>query len=272
MSVIAISAQIGSRANELGRLAAGELGYRFMSGEDLYAETSRRYRVTPEQLLILDERTPHFWERASADIQSFAAFYRATLLAELARDRLVAVGRAVAHVMPHVGGGVRARVVAPFEARVKQVAIEEKLTPAAAERRVQHYDREVKARIQSVSGIDLDNPSLYDLVINTSVMPIEVLAGSLAALCRQLDERGDQSRWELLRDASIAQQVRAALMAHPKIRDAQIVVTCTRGAVQLNGSSLVPPWDELVHGVARQVEGVASVEVAAEEPPIPPRG
>ena len=271
MAVIALSQQIGSRGLELGRRAAQDLGYRFMSGDDLYAATSQRYQVTPEQLLILDERTPHFWERAKTDTQSFAAYYRATVLAEFAVGNLVAVGRAVAHVLPQVGCGVRGRVVAPFEARLKQVAIEEKLAPAAAERRVLHYDREVRARIQSISNIDIDDASLYDLVINTANHPMDALATTLTTLARQIDGCTDSGQWQQLTDAAIAQQVRAALLAHPKIRDAEIVVTCTRGVVEMSGAGLVPPWDELVHSVARQVEGVAAVNVAADEPPMPLR-
>ncbi|HEY6395494.1 MAG TPA: BON domain-containing protein, partial [Candidatus Binataceae bacterium] len=71
-----------------------------------------------------------------------------------------------------------------------------------------------------------------------------------------------------LRDAATAAQVRAALLAHPKIRNAQIAVQCASGVVQLNGPGLVPPWDKLVNEVARGVEGVVAVEVAAEEVPI----
>ncbi|HEY6419197.1 MAG TPA: cytidylate kinase family protein [Candidatus Binataceae bacterium] len=271
MAVIAISQQIGSRGLELGRRVAEELAYHFMSGDDLYAATSQRYSVTPEQLLILDERTPHFWERAKTDTQSFAAYYRATVLTEFARGNLVAVGRAVAHVLPQVGCGLRVRVVAPFESRVNLVALEEKLAPAAAERRVLHYDREVRARVQSISNIDIEDASLYDLVINTANQPLEFLATTLTTLARKIDGCADSGQWQEIRDAAITQQVRAALLAHPKIRDAEIIVSCTCGAVRMSGPGLVPPWDELVDGVARQIEGVASVNVAADEPPMPLR-
>ena len=40
------------------------------------------------------------------------------------------------------------------------------------------------------------------------------------------------------------------------------------GVVRVSGPGLVPPWDDLVIGVAQTIEGVASVEVGAEEAPI----
>jgi osmotically-inducible protein OsmY len=71
-----------------------------------------------------------------------------------------------------------------------------------------------------------------------------------------------------MRDAAIAAEVHAALIAHPKIRDAQVAVNCSSGAVRVSGPGLVPPWDDLVIGIAQTIEGVASVEVGAEEAPI----
>jgi hypothetical protein len=41
MAVIAISQQIGSRGVALGELAAKELGYRFLSAEQLLSQTAR---------------------------------------------------------------------------------------------------------------------------------------------------------------------------------------------------------------------------------------
>jgi hypothetical protein len=76
--------------------------------------------------------------------------------------------------------------------------------------------------------------------------------------------------WERLRSESHRYLAyNAALLAHPKIRDAQISVACRAGTVQLSGTGLVAPWDQLVCGVARTIDGVTAVEVGAEQPPMP---
>jgi cytidylate kinase len=121
MAVVAITQQLGSRGEDLGRIIAESLSYRFLSQRDLWEETARRYQVTPEPLLILDERKPHFWERSNNDARRVQAFYRAALLTWFAQDRVVAVGRAVAHVLPAVGYGLRVHVVAPLEERVNRL-------------------------------------------------------------------------------------------------------------------------------------------------------
>ena len=80
MAVIAISQQIGSRGAVLGELAAKELGYRFLSGEQLIAQTATRFNVSAEQMKWFDVHTPHFWDRQKSDGPRFAAFYRAVWL------------------------------------------------------------------------------------------------------------------------------------------------------------------------------------------------
>ena len=267
MAVIAISQQIGSRGIELGELAARELGYQFQTGEQLIAETARRFNVSAEQMKWFDVHAPHFWERKT-DSSRFAAYYRAVFLQLAAQDRIVVAGRGSSHFLPNGGCGVRVRTMAPAADRAKHVANEEKLAPAAAEKRVRDFDIEVKARIQSLFGTDIDDPAVYDLVINTSRLPLPVHANMLAVLATNIDNEKNPERAKCMRDAAIASQVHAALIAHPKIRDAQMSVDCSAGRVRVSGPGLVPPWDDLVVGVARTVEGVASVEVGAEDDPI----
>src|SRR5215470_10071306 len=187
MAIVAITQQLGSRGEDLGRIIAESLSYRFFSQRDLWEGTARRYQVTPEQLLILDERKPHFWERSSNDVRRFQAFYRAALLTWFAQDRVVAVGRAVAHILPAVGYGLRVHVVAPLEERVKQIAGEENLDLASAQKRTLHHDREVRARVQSVSNVDIEEPTIYDLVINSNCHPLESLAACVIELTRKIE-------------------------------------------------------------------------------------
>jgi cytidylate kinase len=267
MAVIAISQQIGSRGIELGELTARELGYRFQSGEQLIAETAKRFNVNADQMKWFDVHSPHFWERKT-DTGRFAAYYRAVFLQEAAQDRIVVAGRGSSHFLPEGGCGIRVRTMAPVADRIKQVAREEKLAAGAAEKRVRDFDTEVKARIQTLFGQDIEDPAIYDLVINTARLSLASHANTLAALATHIDSESSPDRTKCMVDAAIAAQVHAALVAHPKIGDAQMSVNCSAGCVRVSGPGLVPPWDNLVIGVAQSVAGVASVEVGAEDDPV----
>ncbi len=269
MAVAVITQQIGSRGGEIAELAARELGYRLLTGQELVAETSRRYKITPEQLLVVDERTPHFWERLRTDTNRFVAFLRAVLLKELVGDRLIVVGRGSAHHLPQSGCGLRVHVIANLDDRVARVAADEKLSRGAAEKRVRDYDHEIRRRVQTVCSLDVEDPDVYAMVLNSSWMSVEVAAAALAGAAREIDTRATAEDWQKLRDSAISAQVRAALHAHPQLNSSQIEIECASGAVRVYGPGLVPPWDGLTDQVVRQVEGVASVEISADSASMP---
>jgi len=271
MAIITLTQHLGARGFALGRLTAERLNYRFLTADELIARTSKLYKVTPEQLVIVDERRPHFWERLKTDTERFVAFFRAVVLKEMAKDGLVIVGRSVAQIMPEFGCGLRVRLVGPFKARAAEIGSEEQLAPPVAERRVRDYDREMRARIQTLTGVDIDDPANYTVTVNSFALPLEMLAAGLSTLALEIDRAARPEQWAHMRDAALAAEVRAALMLHPKIGHAPLEVQCADGAVQINGPGLVPPWDDLVNVVVRELEGVKSVEVMAEEQPIPVR-
>ncbi len=271
MAIIAMTQHIGTRAVELGQLTAKLLDYRFLTTEELYAELAQRYNVPAPQMVIIDEQRPHFWQRLKADTQRIAAFFRAVVLKEMAADHLVVVSRSVTHQLPRCGCGIRVRLVGPLEDRVKAVAAEENLNPAAAERRVRDYDRELRARIQTLFNVDLDDPTNFDLTLNTYGLPLAIQAKMLAEAALDIDQSVRAENWQAMHDAALAAEVQAALMLHPKIGHAPLQVNCTAGRIQVNGPGLVPPWDGLIHDVAGQVEGVRAVEVLADEQPMPVR-
>ncbi len=265
MAVIAITQHLGLRGTELARITAEQLDYRLLTSDELVSAASRTYNVPADALAIVDERRPTFWMRFKTDTKRFSACFRAVVLKEMARDRLVVIGRSVAQILPDIGCGVRTRLCGAIERRTQLVAAEEKLTPALAEARVRDYDREVRARIQTLFGIDIDDPSNYNLVLNVFALPLESSAKLLAAFAAEVDRAATAEQWVQMRDAALAAEVRASLVNHPKLGNAPFRVQSFRGAVQVTGMGLVPPWDELVREVVRTVPGVKSVRVTNRE-------
>ena len=129
----------------------------------------------------------------------------------------------------------------------------------------------MKARALSLYSFDIDDPRIYDLVLNTSVLPIDTMVETLRACAEKIDASLDGRGLQELRDAAIAAQVRAALLSHPKFGHADINVDCVLGAVRMNGPGLVAPWDDLARKVAAEIEGVKSCDIGANDPPMPLR-
>src|SRR5262249_51417060 len=122
--------------------------------------------------------------------------------------------------------------------------------------------------VQTLFNYDLDEPANFSLVLNTFAIPLGIAASMLGSLALEMDRGARPEQWSHVRDAALEAEIRAALMLHPKIGHAPVDVQCAEGAVHINGPGLVPPWDDLVNDVVRQVAGVVSVEVIADEPPV----
>jgi hypothetical protein len=272
MAVIAIAQQIGSRGLELGGLVAAKLHYPLLGPEELASELSRDYKITPELLSLFDERQPGWWERLTTDSARVGAFFRAVIMKHISLCDVVVVGRSTPFMIPPDSRhGLRVRAIAPLNARVREVMRDEKLEAVAAERRVRHYDQEVRARIQHTLGVDLEDHSRYDLIVNTAARPLSWFASTIVELAAAIDREADPHSIQSLKDACMAAQVRAALFAHPKMGHAPIDVEVRSGAVVLKSAALVPPWDELAASVVRRVPGVIRVDLQIDEPPMPLR-
>jgi cytidylate kinase len=272
MAVVAIAQQIGSRGLELGKLVAAQLEYPLKGPADLTAEAAREYQCTAEEINLIDERQPGWWERLTADSERIGVYFRAVVMKQLSLCDVVVVGRSIPLMIPpETRHSLRIRTVAPFSSRVREVMREEKLESAAAERRVRHYDQEVRARIQHSLGVDLEDDSRYDLIVNTAAWPLNWFASMIIEFAGAIEREADTASRQALKDACLSAQVRAALFAHSKIGHAPIDVETRAGVVVLKSAALVPPWDELATSIVRRVPGVVQVELQIDEPPMPLR-
>jgi cytidylate kinase len=272
MAVVTIGLQIGSLGLELGRLLAQELRYQFVSPPEIIAEAARRYQLKPEQFQLVDERQPRFWERLRTDSIRISAYFRAVALESAAAGNAVIVGRSIPSLIPNgTREALKILAVSPVKTRIEQVMRSEKLDATAAERRVHHFDQEMRSWISLMQGMDIDDPANYDLVVNTGLRPLPQIAASVIALVKPIEQASDAISRQAVTDLCTSAQVRAALMAHPKIGHAAITVETEQGVVTLRSSSLVAPWDDLAVAVVRQVKGVKDVRLEVEVPPPPLR-
>jgi hypothetical protein len=149
---------------------------------------------------------------------------------------------------------------------MKRVMDAERLSARQAEHRIRESDREVQMRVRKMLGVDVEDPQLYDAVLNTTSAPLDTLATVTIDLARAVAKSCSANSRHLLNDAYLTSQLRTALIAHPKIGRAPIEGTCSRGAVTITGESSVPPWVRdlvvVACGVGAKFEPVATPTTA----------
>jgi osmotically-inducible protein OsmY len=114
--------------------------------------------------------------------------------------------------------------------------------------------------------VDLKDPGLYDIHINTAVLSRAAAVQMLADLARQPDFAATDTGRQLVADRALASQVEVALAGHPDLRRRAINVESRQGAVTLELSSGADP--DVARTVAQGVPGVESVSLRTAEIPI----
>jgi cytidylate kinase len=179
---VALSRLPGAGAAEVGRRAAALLDYGFF-GIEIVDRIARELGVQHRLVAGLDERVRTVIERYVADAFQSRPFtetdYQRALVRTIAtlgeRGRAVILGRGAPYVLSP-SRALRVFVVAPREARVARVAREEGLSAAEADERLAQRDAERLRFLRHDFGVEPDDPTLYDLVVNTETLGIETSA------------------------------------------------------------------------------------------------
>lgn len=258
MSIVAISESAGSLGPEIGRALASALGYQFADRE-IIAKAAESYGEGVTELTHATQEKPTLWERLTHSQQRYVAYIESTICEIAARDNVVLVGLASTIVLGRVPHTLRVRTNAPQGVRADRVGHHLGLAREAAADYVRQADRERAARVRFLYHVDWDDPSLYDLVLNTERL-------SAATAVRMIREALADERFESrppgrrsMMDLSVMTQIKAVLMANPMTKPRLISVTCEDGTVSLTGIVSTEAEQTAVLATAAGIPGVAVV-------------
>jgi cytidylate kinase len=272
MAIIIVSHQMGAGGPEIGMALSQRLGYRYVD-QELLLDAARRYGLAEERLSHLDESKPTFFERFDVETRLHITVLQSTLLELAEQDNAVFVrggGQCLLRGIPHV---LRARIIAPFEHRVKQwirrVAAMTGETPSqrAAQDFVRRDDTEKSGRMRYLYEVDISDPMLYELIVNTEMLRHEAVVEMIERVVRRPEMATTPEGQRLVASRALAARVQVALGRDSETRGSKITVEAHEGVVTLEGVSGL----ERAVEVARAVPGVREVRSQQVEiPPMPP--
>src|SRR2546425_3076488 len=272
MAIIVVSTQMGAGGPEIGMALGQKCGFRYVD-QELLQDAGRRYGLAEERLSHLDESKPTIFERFDAETRHHITVLQTTLLELAELDNAIFMrggGQWLLRGVPHV---LRIRIIAPFEHRVKQwikrTAEMTGETPnqRAAAELVRRDDTEKSGRMRYLYEVDIADPTLYELVVNTEKLKHEAVVGVAEGLVRRPEMATTDVGRQMVASRALASRVQVALATHPDTRRYRITVEAHGGVVTLEGTAAL----ERAVEVARTVPGVREVKTQQVEiPPIPP--
>lgn len=271
MAILAISQEMGSGGAEIGMTVATRLGYTYVDNEELLGR-AQRYGLAEDRLARLVEDRPSWVERFDAETRRCILALQTVLYEFAQADNIVLMGGGGQWLLRGVPHALRTRIVAPFAERVTRLTAtlaaegRERVTPKTVAQFIRRDDIQKSARMRYLFDVDLKDPALYDVHINTAVLSRAAAVQLLADLARQPEFVTTDAGRQLVADRALASQVEVALAGHPDLRRRAINVESRQGNVTLELSSGADP--DVARTVAQGVPGVESVALRTAEIPI----
>jgi cytidylate kinase len=272
VSIVTISAALGSSGEAIGRALAEELTYTFADREIILKAAERLGQGVAELERLLESR-PTLRERLTETRRDYLAAIEAVIWEFAAQDNVVIVGRGSTFVLQRIRHAFRVRATAPIHVRARRLETERGLVPDA-EDVVARSDRDWAARIRHLYDVALDDSLQYDLVLNTARLDVPTAVAAIrAALAAERFHATPASLAEV-RDRCMTARVHAALLTNLRTRELGLFFSCRDGQVSLSGRVARDDQRRAAEELVERLSGVTRVlsEIVVILPPPTPPG
>lgn len=267
MAVITISRGSFSGGKILAECLARRLGYRCLD-RDVIVERAAAYGVSQDDLREALEKPPGFLDRFQHKRYLYLALMQASLAEEVRAGKVIYHGLA-GHLL--LGGGqpiLRTRIVAPIERRIEMLQERLHYNRRDAIAYIVKVDEERRKWTRFLYGVDWEDPSLYDLVINLEHVDIEEACRVISSIVLGPRFEFTAESQRRMDDLAIGSRVRADLAINRSTSDLELEVVARDGAVTIQGKVAITAQIDEVKRVASAASGVTSVNIEQLVPPI----
>jgi cytidylate kinase len=211
MAVITISRGSYSRGKEIAEKVAAKLGYKCIS-RDLLLEVSREYNIPEIKLVHAIHDAPNILSRLNRKKEKYVAFIKSALLNHLKADNIVYHGLAGHFFVKDIPHVFKIRVVADMEDRVRLEMERKSIDADKARRILEKDDKERRQWSQDLYGIDMADPSLYDLVIHIRQLTVGDAVNMICDLVSKDQFKTTPESQRMIEDIALSAAIQKVLM------------------------------------------------------------
>jgi cytidylate kinase len=259
MAIVMISRGTYSGAKTIAEGLAERLGCPCTSQEDLF-NGAREFGIPETELNAALVKPPSLLRLSSGKRTAILNAIRATLLKKSQDGNLVYHGFAGHLLLDNVYHILRVRVIASMEYRIEAAMRRHRESREQAIERIQRRDRQSVYWSRYLYGVDWENPSLYDTVLNLERVSISGAIEVLALMARLDEFIPDGATRQAFDDLLLGSLVWAELHRDHRTRAAQVHVSAHCGQVAISGNAESEEIVETITNLASSVSGVIGVD------------
>jgi cytidylate kinase len=259
MAIITISRGSYTRGKEIAEKVAAELGYECIY-RSMLIEASEQFNIPEVMLVRALHDPPSVLDRFTHGKERFVAFIENALLERIKDGDIVYHGLAGQFFLRGVQHGLKVRVIASLDERVRWEVEREDISSEEARALLKRDDVERRRWALSLYGIDTRDPVLYDMVLNLSNMSVDCAVEMIVHAAKTPSFTATPESVQSLNDLLLASRVKVAVIdSWPEVR-----VSSESGVVSIDVEAPVAQQERVareITDVAQTVPDVAEVRV-----------
>jgi cytidylate kinase len=258
MSLITITSPFAAGGEEIAKRVAEKLNLEVYDDQKLL-DLAPEAGIDSQELQNM--RDPGFFDRLfSSKPQSYMEYMNAIVYEVSRRGSGVIIGHGSQMLLQDFGCALHVCIKCDDDARIDRLVAEQGLKKNAALSLIHKMDSRRRGRFRHAFGRDLDDSSLYDLIINCSKLG-NASAADIIIETAQADEivACSLTALESMEKLSLTKRIQAALIKNDLDDNMLIIHVSEKGIAELSG--ITPHEDilERIIEVTRQVPGVSDV-------------
>ena len=228
MTVITISRGCFSHGQEIAEKVAKKLGYECVSREIL-VEAAQLFNVAEKKLIRSLNDAPNILERIVHGKERYLEYIKAALLEYVRKGNVVYHGHAGHLLLVEVPQVIKVRINAQIDDRINLLQKRENLEKEAAATMIENEDKNRAYWTRYLYKMDINDPKLYDIVINIGNLTIQDACEIIYVAARGNSFRITDESKQAVEDLAIASHLRAALQpvcdAEVSVKEGDVYVT-----------------------------------------------
>ena len=258
MAIITISRGTFSGGKAVAEILAHRLGYPCVSRE-IILDAAKQYGISEQKLTAAINEPPSFWQQVPEKRVAYLSFVTAALLERAKEGNLVYHGHAGHLLLSGISHTIRARVIADTEFRIKAAMEQRDLTREEAIVAIENVDKERVKWTRFLYGVEWQDPSLYDVVLNLEHITVLSAVETLARMTELADFKPSAASQKAFDNLLLSSRVWAELTRNEQTKRASVRVQADNGKVTIFGSAGNERALEAISKIAMAVEGVIDV-------------
>ncbi len=258
MPLIIVSCSSYDCRKELAEDLAKKTGFQCLSREELVDEANSS-GIPVGKLEVAVIKAPVMKERLARLKQCYLSFVTARICESLKNGNLIYHGRAGHLLLPGVSHIFRVRVLAEKAYSVREVMRRLKLDREKAVEYMEQVDKDVDSWVRLVHGVDPNDLSQYDMVINLEHMSLPNASAALCQIMELPDFGPTPVSLKAMENHRLAAQARVKLALDERTSSADLSVSADEGVITVRYMPRQAGVAEAVPKICQDLEGCKEI-------------